>query len=169
MAVNRRIGTQLHQLYTFATNKRGLCAYDDKRYMVDNVNTLAYGHYRIPEPHVDIDMHPEGPADGGMIVIEQHQRNRAKRKYAHTQIMKAAKKAKPLSVNPEEEEEDDVPLATLRTRLMNNTVSEEVTDQTTQTLPQTLLQQAVQTALDANVRLNNETEQLLREIGVLPD
>ena len=88
--INRRIGTQLHQLYTFATKKRGLCAYDDKRYMVDNVNTLAYGHHRIPVPHVAIDMHPNGPVDAGMIVLAHQEGRRAKYKRAHQRIMRAA-------------------------------------------------------------------------------
>ena len=90
---NRRIGTQLHQLYTFATKKRGLCAYDDKRYMVDNVNTLAYGHHRIPVPHVAIDMHPNGPVDAGMIVLAHQESSRAKKKRAHQCIMRAAQAA----------------------------------------------------------------------------
>ena len=31
------------------TKKRGLCAFDDKRYMLtDGVSTLAFGHHEIP-------------------------------------------------------------------------------------------------------------------------
>ncbi len=91
--INRRIGTQLHQLYTFATKKRGLCAYDDKRYMVDNVNTLAYGHHRIPVPHIAIDMHPDGPVDAGMIVLPHQVSRRTGKKSSHHHIMKAAEAA----------------------------------------------------------------------------
>jgi len=37
-----------HQLYTIEVNKSGLCAYDDKRYVLeDGVSTLAHGHYKI--------------------------------------------------------------------------------------------------------------------------
>ena len=88
--INRRIGTQLHQLYTFATHKRGLCAYDDKRYMVDNVNTLAYGHHRIPVPQVAVDMHPNGPVDAGMIVLAHQESRRAMYKRSHQRIIQAA-------------------------------------------------------------------------------
>ena len=46
---NRRIGSKLHELYTFATEKRALCAFDDKRYICeDGVNTLAFGHHSLP-------------------------------------------------------------------------------------------------------------------------
>ncbi|KAJ1526545.1 hypothetical protein ONE63_008132 [Megalurothrips usitatus] len=44
-----KIGTdgQHHLSTTFAT-KRGLCSYDDKRYLLkDNIKTLAYGHYKL--------------------------------------------------------------------------------------------------------------------------
>jgi hypothetical protein len=35
-----RIGYKRHQLYTFEQIKRGLCAYDDKRYLLeDGINT----------------------------------------------------------------------------------------------------------------------------------
>ena len=46
---NRRIGARSHQLYSMEFEKRGLCAMDNKRYIVDdNIHTLAYGHSRIP-------------------------------------------------------------------------------------------------------------------------
>jgi len=45
----RRIGSKLHQLYSIANEKRALCAYDDKRFILaDNHHTLAYGHKDIP-------------------------------------------------------------------------------------------------------------------------
>jgi hypothetical protein len=45
---NRRIGTKLHKIFTYEYQKRGLCAYDDKRYIQeDGITTLAYGHSRI--------------------------------------------------------------------------------------------------------------------------
>ena len=45
---NRRIGSHLHRIYTYEYEKRGLCAYDDKRYILeDGINTLAFGHYRL--------------------------------------------------------------------------------------------------------------------------
>ena len=43
--VNRRIGSKLHELYTWETKKRGLCAYDDKRFLLEDVvSSLAFGH-----------------------------------------------------------------------------------------------------------------------------
>ena len=34
-------------IYSVKNNKIGLCSYDDKRFLVDNVNTLPHGHYKI--------------------------------------------------------------------------------------------------------------------------
>ena len=46
--VNRRIGSNLHQIYTWESKKRGLCAYDDKRFLLeDGVHSLAFGHHSI--------------------------------------------------------------------------------------------------------------------------
>lgn len=44
-----KIGTdRKHHLYTTVSTKRGLSCYDDKRYLLgNNIDTLAYGHYRI--------------------------------------------------------------------------------------------------------------------------
>ena len=37
-----------HQIYTLHQKKVSLCAYDDKRHVLDdNINTLAHGHYKI--------------------------------------------------------------------------------------------------------------------------
>jgi len=45
---NKRIGTKLHQIYSIETKKRGLCAFDDKRILLeDEIHTLAYGHHRV--------------------------------------------------------------------------------------------------------------------------
>ena len=44
----KRIGTKLHQIYSIETTKRGLCAFDDKRVLLDDeINTLPYGHYSV--------------------------------------------------------------------------------------------------------------------------
>jgi hypothetical protein len=46
--VNRRIGSHLHHIYTYEYGKKGLCAFDDKRYILeDGISTLAYGHFRV--------------------------------------------------------------------------------------------------------------------------
>ena len=45
---NRRIGAHLHRIYTYEYAKKGLCSFDDKRYILeDGISTLAYGHYRV--------------------------------------------------------------------------------------------------------------------------
>lgn len=47
-SVNRRIGTHLQRIYTYEYVKKGLCAFDDKRYILeDGITTLAYGHHRV--------------------------------------------------------------------------------------------------------------------------
>ena len=46
----RRIGQKHHLMYTLEGDKRALCAFDDKRYLLpDGVSTLAHGHYRIAD------------------------------------------------------------------------------------------------------------------------
>ena len=35
------------KLYTNIMKKTALSPYDDKRYLVDNINTLPYGHYSL--------------------------------------------------------------------------------------------------------------------------
>jgi hypothetical protein len=41
------IRSKRHQLMTIRINKIGLSCYDNKRYVLkDNINTLAYGHYK---------------------------------------------------------------------------------------------------------------------------
>ncbi len=58
---NRRIGSNLHVLYTYATEKRALGAFDDKRYLCeDGIHTLAFGHKDLP-PSVQV------------IIDEEHQ------------------------------------------------------------------------------------------------
>ena len=45
-----RIGSELHQIYTYNFSKISLSPFDDKRYVLDDrINTLAYGHYAIPK------------------------------------------------------------------------------------------------------------------------
>ena len=48
MATNKTIRTFDHNLYTVKINKRGLSAYDDKKYILPcGVKTLSYGHYLL--------------------------------------------------------------------------------------------------------------------------
>ncbi|KAF0147428.1 MAG: hypothetical protein FD143_3066 [Ignavibacteria bacterium] len=39
---NRRIGSKLHKLYSIEINKRGLCAYDDKRFLLEDGKHLKF-------------------------------------------------------------------------------------------------------------------------------
>ena len=36
-----------HEVNTIEQSKIGLCSFDDKRYLIDNINTYAYGHKNI--------------------------------------------------------------------------------------------------------------------------
>ena len=36
-----------HDVYTIEQSKIGLRSFDDKRYLIDNINTYAYGHKNI--------------------------------------------------------------------------------------------------------------------------
>jgi len=36
-----------HEMYSITTNKVALSAFDDKRYLVDKVNTLPYGYREV--------------------------------------------------------------------------------------------------------------------------
>jgi hypothetical protein len=46
----RRIGQKHHRVFTVESVKRGLCAFDDKRYLLpDGIRTMAHGHYQIRE------------------------------------------------------------------------------------------------------------------------
>jgi hypothetical protein len=36
-----------HELYSISQTKIGLCSFDDKRYLIDNVSTYAHGHFKI--------------------------------------------------------------------------------------------------------------------------
>ena len=41
-----------HEVYTEEVNKVALCSDDDKRYILkDGINTLAWGHHKIPSEH----------------------------------------------------------------------------------------------------------------------
>lgn len=44
------IRSRNHQLYTETLNKKALCCFDDKRYVLPNrIDTLAHGHYKIKQ------------------------------------------------------------------------------------------------------------------------
>ena len=48
MSTARTIRSFNHRLYSIVIQKRGLSAYDDKKYILDDgINTLSYGHCRI--------------------------------------------------------------------------------------------------------------------------
>ena len=56
----RRIGQELHTVFTFEQQKRGLCAFDDKRYLLeDRIDTLAHGHYKIRDKQQENDSAPQ--------------------------------------------------------------------------------------------------------------
>ena len=49
-----------HTIFTVALSKIGLCAYDNKRYLLgDGITSLSYGHKRITDPDGEEDVEPE--------------------------------------------------------------------------------------------------------------
>ena len=48
-AAFQTIRSNKHQVQSLEINKVGLCCYDNKRYLLDKVNSLSYGHYKIAE------------------------------------------------------------------------------------------------------------------------
>ena len=69
----RRIGQVMHTVFTFENQKRALCAFDDKRYLLeDRIDTLAHGHYRIRDNQTadDGDGAPPAPlSDNGVSAL----------------------------------------------------------------------------------------------------
>ena len=58
---NRRLGSKLHRIYAIEFEKRGLCAFDDKRFLLqDGINSLAYGHKSIIQLHYQSRMQQPG-------------------------------------------------------------------------------------------------------------
>ncbi|GBO33084.1 hypothetical protein AVEN_241115-1 [Araneus ventricosus] len=45
--IQYQIQSENHKLKTVKVNKIALCSFDDKRYLLDNVHTLAHGHFKI--------------------------------------------------------------------------------------------------------------------------
>ncbi len=71
---NRRLGSKLHWIYAVAIEKRGLCSFDDKRFILDDkINTLAYGPKDITKEIVRD--HIQNPG-GDAIMTESEARNR---------------------------------------------------------------------------------------------
>ena len=50
--INRRIGSDKHQLYTFAVLKRALSSFEDKRAWLTCNKSLPYGHFSLPPINV---------------------------------------------------------------------------------------------------------------------
>ena len=73
---NRAIRSKLHQVYSLEVKKRGLHPFDDKRYLVANLEdgspnpfTHAYRHYSIPTERTEIDE----PSHSVGLVVEVRQ------------------------------------------------------------------------------------------------
>ena len=45
--ITQRIGSEGHELFQFVQEKVSISPFEDKRYLTDSVNSLAYGHYKI--------------------------------------------------------------------------------------------------------------------------
>ena len=51
--VQRQIRSKEHKIYTLEINKQTLRAYDDKRFWINSMQSLPWGHARIPETRED--------------------------------------------------------------------------------------------------------------------
>ena len=81
LRINRRIQSKLHKLYTLEVKKRCLCAYDDKRLLLeDGIKTLAFGHYGTNVNFID----EQPQADNDMVISHYELRRMQKRE--HEQI-----------------------------------------------------------------------------------
>jgi hypothetical protein len=49
----RGFRSRMHEVITYATNKRSLTCYDDKRSWLDDNFSVAYGHWRTKRPRID--------------------------------------------------------------------------------------------------------------------
>ena len=75
---NNRIGSINHQLYTIETNKIALTAFCDKRYYVDSIHLLPFGHKAIRENAVYQEIAPDEEWDLTDVdeqIEERHQSN----------------------------------------------------------------------------------------------
>ena len=94
-------------MYTLKQEKRGLCPYDDKRYLLadlpdgtPNPQTHAYGHYELAaEVEFEADM-PELP---GTDIIIEHREERFKNKHA-----RVIKKLRAMAPDPEQDEDEEL-------------------------------------------------------------
>ena len=43
------IRSKNHEIYTLGINKKGLSPFENKRFYLDNVHSLAYGHQKIKQ------------------------------------------------------------------------------------------------------------------------
>ncbi len=88
--LNRRIGSNLHNIYTIEVSKRGLCSFDDKRFLLDDgVNSLAYGHRDIASQveTVDIDECEGGSGEQIVWTAEQARANHYGRGRGHLEAI----------------------------------------------------------------------------------
>ena len=44
---SNKICSKSHQAFSITINKIGLSSYDNKRYYIDNITSLPYGHYNL--------------------------------------------------------------------------------------------------------------------------
>ena len=86
ITTNRRIGAEAHQLYTLEMRKRGLCSFDDKRFLLaDGIHSLSYGHHDIPareaqRPALAAEQRGELVLDAGMYIRRYRPRWLGRRK-----------------------------------------------------------------------------------------
>ena len=45
--LTRRLGSENHVIHLYLDEKIALSPFEDERYLIDSVNSFAYGHYKI--------------------------------------------------------------------------------------------------------------------------
>ena len=85
---NRRLGSKLHRIYAIEFEKRGLCAFDDKRFLLeDGINSLAYGHKSITNSITRVECNNPG---GDLLLTNREARSKgliwSRRKFANNHL-----------------------------------------------------------------------------------
>jgi len=85
---NRRLGSKLHRIYAIEFEKRGLCAFDDKRFLLDDgINSLAYGHKSITNSITRVECNNPG---GDLLMSNREARSKgliwSRRKMANNHL-----------------------------------------------------------------------------------
>lgn len=120
--INRRIGSLLHNIYSLEARKRGIVPFDDKRFLLadlddgqPNPNTHAFGHYLIDTAEFP---EPEQPPAGADMVIERHEPRANRNQRWEARLLRkhkrAVRNARDLQVDEDADDLDEAQLADMQ-------------------------------------------------------